>query len=292
MRRIIYFTLSSFCLCVNAQTIQFIDKLDNTPVSFASVSWNNGGTFTDESGTIVLGTDDVKQIRFSHICYNDTTIRPLKGMQKVYVTPKAYTLDNIEICAKERKRIKLRSIGLSNLKSESGFGGKNGMEMALYIGNHKAEETTYIHNIQACLDFINGEIKNRNIIDAELRFDIRDCVIRNGNYFPGNKSYIHGGVLYRGVKKSGLKKIPLLQPIVFPKEGVFVTIEWICPGKKINDITNAGIMATVQAPKVETYIKESGKWLLIQDRDFEKKFSQEYLKGKYRNIKIGLQVSK
>ena len=292
MKTAILIILSTFYVCAKAQTIQFIDKLNNLPVSYATVSWNGESTFTDETGTIVLGSGNVKQIKFSHICYNDTIISIAKGSQKVFVTPKSYTLDNVEICAKSCKKLKLRNVGLANSKTKFGFGGKNGMMMALYIAHDNVNETSYIHSIQACLDYINEKIKNRNVIDAELRFDIRNCTFQNGKRLPGNQSYINGGVVYKGKKKSGLKTIPLSHPIVFPKEGVFVTIEWICPGKSRNDVTNAGIKGTLQTSNVQTYTNESGKWELIKDVDSIKRIVQEYLNGKYPNIKIGLQISR
>ena len=37
------------------------------------------------------------------------------------------------------------------------FGGKNGMMMALYIAHDNVNETSYIHSIQACLDYINSD---------------------------------------------------------------------------------------------------------------------------------------
>ena len=47
MKTAILIILSTFYVCAKAQTIQFIDKLNNLPVSYATVSWNGESTFTD-----------------------------------------------------------------------------------------------------------------------------------------------------------------------------------------------------------------------------------------------------
>lgn len=292
MKKAILLLLFIVSIYSKAQTIQFIDRHTSSPVSYASISWNGVSTFTDEYGKIDLGSTNAKHIKFTHICYRDTVINDIKGSPKVYVSPKAYTLDNISIFAKSNKKNILQNIGYTKYKSKSGNGGKNGLMMAVYIANSNINKDTYIHSILACLDYINEKIKNRRVIDAELRFDIRCCAYQNGKRFPGNKSYIKGGIVYKGQKKSGMKTISLEQPIIFPKEGVFVTVEWICPGKLQEEITNAGVKTTTEDQNIQTYIKEHGSWILLKYTESEKRFCKEYFNGKYRNLKVGLQVSR
>ena len=43
---------------------------------------------------------------------------------------------------------------------------------------------------------------------------------------------------------------------------------------------------------IQTYIKEHGSWILLKYTESEKRFCKEYFNGKYRNLKVGLQVSR
>lgn len=281
---------------MNSQYLYLLDKDTKSSVSYVTIELPNGERYySDKNGKLGI-PNGIAFLKCSHICYKDTIIY-VKQLEdnKVYLTQYAHELGNITISAKNKK-IKTKELGYTNGKRLHGHRGKNGFMMAVYIpANANKNKNEYIQAITADIVYDDKmKLKKGNVYTGEVRFDLRksDTV---QDIMPCNTSLIGGGKIYNGKKKTGKKIIKLDHPIIFPKEGLFVIIEWIYPYKMNDqDLLDPYIRTTPSSNKDNTWIlwkSNNWKWILeCQDKGILH-IRNTYFKGKILNAKLGVIVS-
>jgi hypothetical protein len=210
------------------------DADSKNPVEYANVFVGNVVYYTDKDGSVDI-PDETSQIKISHICYKDTMVMLSQVIQNVVsLSPKAYDIP--EIVVGKPKFHKQRYVGLPMKKESLYFGGRSGMSVGVYLPYQDDYEGKAISGIIADL----YDAKTIGVYDQKekvvLRFDLR--LPDADTKAPSDYSLIEGGILYDG--KSGRRtSIPLEYPISFPRQGIYVVIEWMVEGEcKTNVLYN------------------------------------------------------
>ena len=282
------------------QTMTVKDSITNEPVPFVSVYFgNDSGGYTDEHGAIAIPSE-IEQIRFSHICYESKSIAKVTvDSQTIFLVPKSINLDEVTISAKVPKRIKTTEVGLMKAKTQTKHKGANGFEMALFIPYDSTwTETPYIHSILASLDYtthwlVFTEIKNP--IYATLRFDL--CLPDAKTNAPKDESIIGGGIILPSSQKLGKDGISLINPIPFPRTGVFVVVEWITT-VQVSESCNLipSLNMSLDEKENRTWNKKTFRgmdWMQEQNEPaYQNEEAQVFYKGRTPSAKLGLKISK
>ena len=293
-----------------SQTIIVKDSITNESIPFVSVYFGNDtGGYTDENGKITI-PNEAEQIWLSHICYETKSISKITAdSQTIILVPKSINLDEVAISAKVPKRIKTTAVGLMKAKTQTKHKGANGFEMALFIPYDSTwAETPYIHSILASLDYsthylVFTEIKNP--IYATLRFDLRLPDAKTGA--PKDESLINGGIILPSSQKLGKDGISLINPIPFPRTGVFVVVEWITTAQ-VSESCNLvpSLNMTLNEKENRTwnkktfFAKQSGgaerrgmDWMQEQNEPaYQNEEAKVFYKGRTPSAKLGLKISK
>ena len=283
-----------------AQTVIVKDSITNEPVPFVSVYFgNDSGGYTDEQGSIVI-PNGAKQIRLSHICYETKSVTTAAvAAQTIFLVPKSINLGEVAVVAKSPKRIKVAEVGLTKAKTQTKHKGANGFEMALFIPYASTwTETPYIHSILASLDYsthylVFTEIKNP--IYATLRFDLRLPDAKTNA--PKDESIIGGGIILPSSQKLGKDGISLINPIPFPRTGVFVVVEWITT-EQVSESCNLipSLNMSLDEKENKTWNKKTFRgmdWMQEQNEPaYQNEEAQVFYKGRTPSAKLGLKISK
>ena len=282
------------------QTMTVKDSITNEPIPFVSVYFGNDtGGYTDENGKIAI-PNEAAQIRLSHICYETKSISKITAdSQTIILVPKRINLDEVAISAKVPKRIKTTEVGSMKAKTQTKHKGANGFEMTLFIPYDSTwTETPYIHSILASLDYsthylVFTEIKNP--IYATLRFDLRLPDAKTNA--PKDESIIGGGIILPSSQKLGKDGISLINPIPFPRTGVFVVVEWITT-VQVSESCNLipSLNMTLDEVDNRTWNKKTFRgmdWMQEQNEPaYQNEEAQVFYKGRTPSAKLGLKVSK
>jgi hypothetical protein len=283
-----------------AQTIIVKDSITHEAVPFVSFYFGKeSGGYTDEKGAIAI-PNEAAQIRLSHICYETKSISKITAdSQTIFLVPKSINLDEVAISAKVPKRIKTTEVGLMKTKTQTKHKGANGFEMALFIPYDSTwAETPYIHSILASLDYtthylVFTEIKTP--IYATLRFDLRLPDSKTGA--PKDESLIDGGIILPSSKKLSKDGISLIRPILFPRTGVFVVVEWITTAQ-VSESCNLvpSLNMTLNENGNRTWNKKTFRgmdWMQEQDESaYKNEEAQVLYKGRTPSAKLGLKITK
>ena len=282
------------------QTMTVKDSITNEPIPFVSVYFGNDtGGYTDENGKIAI-PNEAAQIRLSHICYETKSISKITAdSQTIILVPKSINLDEVAISARIPKRIKTTEVGSMKAKTQTKHKGANGFEMALFIPYDSTwTETPYIHSILASLDYsthylVFTEIKNP--IYATLRFDLRLPDAKTNA--PKDESIIGGGIILPSSQKLGKDGISLINPIPFPRTGVFVVVEWITT-VQVSESCNLipSLNMSLDEKENRTWNKKTFRgmdWMQEQNEPaYQNEEAQVFYKGRTPSAKLGLKISK
>ena len=95
-----------------AQNIQILDSLDQSPISYATIAFGNGlGTFADEEGMFLFSKNkykDVDTIYISSIGYNEKIIPVAQLPEKIYVQPDITALEEVIVSVPKRGKFKTK----------------------------------------------------------------------------------------------------------------------------------------------------------------------------------------
>ena len=282
------------------QTMTVKDSITNEPIPFVSVYFGKeSGGYTDENGKITI-PNEAEQIWLSHICYETKSISKITAdSQTIILVPKSINLDEVAISAKVPKRIKTTAVGLMKAKTQTKHKGANGFEMALFIPYDSTwTESPYIQSILASLDYsthwlVFTEIKTP--IYATLRFDLRLPDAKTGA--PKDESIIGGGIILPSSQKLGKDGISLINPIPFPRTGVFVVVEWITTAQ-VSESCNLvpSLNMTLDEVDNRTWNKKTFRgmdWMQEQNEPaYQNEEAQVFYKGRTPSAKLGLKISK
>jgi len=300
-KAIITALLALIVIVANAQQrLTVRDSLTQEPIAYTSVWFGNeAGGYTDESGTIEI-PEGTKRIRLSHICYETRSISIADNSgQTVLLVPKSVNLGEVSVSAKAPKRMKTTTAGLTKEKTQTCHRGANGFEMALFIPYDSTwTEAPYIHSILASLDYSTHWLTFTTIktpIYAMLRFDLRLPDAQTGA--PRDESIINGGIIIQPSQRIGKDDVKLANPILFPKTGVFIVVEWITTAA-VSESQNLvpALNMTLNAKENDTWNKKTFQgmeWMREEDEPiYQDESAREVYKGRIPSAKLGLEISK
>lgn len=300
-KAIITALLALIVIVANAQQrLTVRDSLTQEPIAYTSVWFGNeAGGYTDESGTIEI-PEGTKRIRLSHICYETRSISIADNSgQTVLLVPKSVNLGEVSVSAKAPKRMKTTTAGLTKVKTQTCHRGANGFEMALFIPYDSTwTEAPYIHSILASLDYSTHWLTFTTIktpIYAMLRFDLRLPDAQTGA--PRDESIINGGIIIQPSQRIGKDDVKLANPILFPKTGVFIVVEWITTAA-VSESQNLvpALNMTLNAKENDTWNKKTFQgmeWMREEDEPiYQDESAREVYKGRIPSAKLGLEISK
>lgn len=282
------------------QRLTVRDSLTQEPIAYTSVWFGNeAGGYTDESGTIEI-PEGTKRIRLSHICYETRSISIADNSgQTVLLVPKSVNLGEVSVSAKAPKRMKTTTAGLTKEKTQTCHRGANGFEMALFIPYDSTwTKAPYIHSILASLDYSTHWLTFTTIktpIYAMLRFDLRLPDAQTGA--PRDESIINGGIIIQPSQRIGKDDVKLANPILFPKTGVFIVVEWITTAA-VSESQNLvpALNMTLNAKENDTWNKKTFQgmeWMREEDEPiYQDESAREVYKGRIPSAKLGLEISK
>lgn len=300
-KAIITALLALIVIVANAQQrLTVRDSLTQEPIAYTSVWFGNeAGGYTDESGTIEI-PEGTKRIRLSHICYETRSISIADNSgQTVLLVPKSVNLGEVSVSAKAPKRMKTTTAGLTKEKTQTCHRGANGFEMALFIPYDSTwTNAPYIHSILASLDYSTHWLTFTTIktpIYAMLRFDLRLPDAQTGA--PRDESIINGGIIIQPSQRIGKDDVKLANPILFPKTGVFIVVEWITTAA-VSESQNLvpALNMTLNAKENDTWNKKTFQgmeWMREEDEPiYQDESAREVYKGRIPSAKLGLEISK
>ena len=300
-KAIITALLALIVIVANAQQrLTVRDSLTQEPIAYTSVWFGNeAGGYTDESGTIEI-PEGTKRIRLSHICYETRSVSIADNSgQTVLLVPKSVNLGEVSVSAKAPKRMKTTTAGLTKEKTQTCHRGANGFEMALFIPYDSTwTEAPYIHSILASLDYSTHWLTFTTIktpIYAMLRFDLRLPDAQTGA--PRDESIINGGIIIQPSQRIGKDDVKLANPILFPKTGVFIVVEWITTAA-VSESQNLvpALNMTLNAKENDTWNKKTFQgmeWMREEDEPiYQDESAREVYKGRIPSAKLGLEISK
>ena len=285
-----------FLLCmVSASSFAFAQKMicvkekdSGQPIPYANIYMDEAVYYTDKDGALEL-PNKASTIRISHICYVDTILNlaELKG-NDVFISSKTYQIPEITIGKSSHGN---RQIGPMWKKEHLYYGGRSGLLLGVFLPYQQEYEGKLINSIVADLYHNKKLVGNYDEIkNAVLRFDLRlpDAQTKA----PSSTSLIGGGVIYDS-KSGGSITIPLESPIVFPRTGLFVSVEWIVKGEcKETVLYNPHIRMSKSKSQSVTWQKRiyrQESWV-DWNRDEAMQNLQSSIQAKALNANIGVRI--
>ena len=285
-----------FLLCmVSAPSFAFAQKMicgkekdSGQPIPYANIYMDDAAYYTDKDGALEL-PNKASAIRISHICYVDTILNlaELKG-NDIFISPKTYQISEITIGKSSHGN---RQIGSIWQKERLYYGGRSGLLLGVFLPYQQEYEGKLVNSIVADLYHNKKLVGNYNEIEnAVLRFDLRlpDAQTKA----PSSTSLIGGGVIYDS-KSGGSITIPLESPIVFPRTGLFVIVEWIVKGEcKETVLYNPHIRMSKSKSQSVTWQKRiyrQESWV-DWNRDEAMQNLQSSIQAKALNANIGVRI--
>ncbi|MCU0445255.1 MAG: carboxypeptidase-like regulatory domain-containing protein [Microscillaceae bacterium] len=203
------------------------DKQANKPVSFATIfnPINQTGTHSDEDGIFYIECQ--KNIKISHISYEDKFIDCNSTSDTLYLTSKNVILDVIEITS-QRKRDKIKKnelidAGVGNGRSKLHYAGIK--EAALFIEN-PISRTCYIYEVFFSFNNVrfDGEKKLKG---KDMMISIKLYGKSQYNFEPSNL-LVEKQITERLQANSESLRLNLISHAIdFPSEGAFLAIEFL-----------------------------------------------------------------
>lgn len=207
----------SSSLAQNSISLLIIDSDSKEAVPFVKVTVKNKnrGTYSNEKGIVSLDNLMIKDTLYiNHIGYESKLllVKNLKYLKQISLIPTTYILNETTIKASNYKET---LIGYSRIKSNSTLGTSIiGSETAVLI------EPENITN--AYINEIIFKIRNKSKNNPIVRFHL----YKNKKGFPGEEIFIKDNLFT--IKSKNKVKINIQnENIKLPKQGIFVSLEWI-----------------------------------------------------------------
>lgn len=210
------------------KTIFIKDSITQEAVPFAAIQFVNkqNGIYADESGKAII-PDSVQEILISQIAYDKKLIdvQKISNNAIILLPPNSYTLPEVTASNISSKR---KEIGYLQKKGSNGLIAFPNTNFALFI----PYDNTWISqpHITAIIAYLND-----NVVKSEkypstrcnICFDLR---LPDKGGLPSDISLLEKRIINNSTKiYRGKETIKLKEPIPFPKEGVFIVIDFITP---------------------------------------------------------------
>lgn len=203
-------------LMVSAQEkeIKILNSENNKPISYANIKFlkSKKGTFSDEKGIFLISNNEIDSLLISVLGFEDKVLSVSKIKDTIFLIPKTITL---------------KEITLSNKKAEYGYFKKtrkfirsvlNRVIVAMYIPNNNIDNQEYITTL-------HYRIKKYGTKPSIVRPHLYSVNKKNGN---PNKELLNNNIIVDVEDKNNILSIDISKMnIIFPKDGIFVALEWV-----------------------------------------------------------------
>lgn len=204
-------------------TITVIDSLTREPIPYASVCFIElkSGTYTNDYGSFKLDSAN-NSCYISHIGYLPRMVRHSISVDTIKLQPETYSLDEVKVSPKKNKG---EEVGFTNYKSQFFCSGFSGSEIAVYIPNNSGQ-TKYIKEVKICFG-TQQRIKEFMGINFVSVFKINFYSKKTDTFIP-DSSLLSKDLVYTSkiIKPNTILDLSD-QYIRLPKEGAFLSIEWV-----------------------------------------------------------------
>lgn len=272
---------NNFCIAQIKGVVQNSETQLPIPYTNIWIVGENIGTTSDENGQFILEhIDSQKTIVFSGIGYQTLEIMLSKGNHTVTLSPQNIVLPEALVTAE--KAVKTTKLGGYKKSKINFYFGSNAQPVirARYFPFDIAHENTLIKEVSI---HTRSEVK-------DARFHVR-LYAADEQGQPG--AFLHDKVI-KGIAKKGNQATSInlsTLDLTFPKEGVFVAIEWLIieqnqywtkgkdveTGQKTKEIAYAPLFGIVTSEQNEnSWIFENGQWQKVER-------NPDYLGKKERN---------
>ncbi|WP_445721583.1 hypothetical protein [Flavobacterium sp.] len=275
------------------QTVYLKDSLTKNTIPFVNAVYFNadnnisGGNYCDANGSLTIGDSKViNKIEFSCTGYESLIIEKALLQDTIYLKSSQITLNEVVLTNYSEKDLNL--IGYNNLKKKFSISGGKGIECSVFIENNfKAEK-----KIQSFLFRVEKKNKKRVAVRIHLYKS-------NSDNEPAEELIKNDIIYYVDKSTKGEFEVNLSSyNLVFPKEGVFIGIEWLGIVGSSGDFLNDNISNIIKIEyndnidKPITFFRNRfkiGEW---NNTEQLKKNLGETIKFKnYPNASFGIKVS-
>ncbi|MDR1054979.1 MAG: carboxypeptidase-like regulatory domain-containing protein [Prevotellaceae bacterium] len=261
-----------------------IDSVTKQAIPYAAVLFHSydNGLYTDSTGVFYASKSEI--ITLSHLSYCHKTIE-LSSITDEFIelVPKSYSLNEAIVTPNHKKTLKGKEIGYKNLGTRTKYSGTRGTIIAVYIPNNETNKQQFISKILIELD------KEKKDEDGLFRLHLFNA---EGWLKPPQSEILFSDKIYPSAtqsKKSFSEDVSEFG-IIFPKEGIYLGIEWLATADRIMGrplSTNPFLGLTNKCNENYTWIKNiwSNEWIELKDTDIVK-----LGKYKYLNAKISIEI--
>ena len=295
--KIVTLFLFASLLTFGQEKIVFIkDSITQEVVPFAAIQFmdKQSGIYADENGKAVI-PDSVHHILISQIAYHakDAKLQAIENNSTILLAPSPYILPEVIVSNISAKR---KEIGFLQKKGSNGVIATPNTNFALFIPYDSSwNSQPYVTAIISYLDDIKGS-KDTPVTKCNICFDLR---LSNENGTPSNVSLLEKRIINNSTKTyNGKETVKLTEPILFPKEGLFIVIDFITPNNPnprllINptlDVTGAGSINQTWSRSIE----KDFKWEKLDRENKEWGSLIPFYYGEkatIMNLRAGLQIA-
>jgi hypothetical protein len=200
-------------------TLQFtiLDSTTHSPIPYVIILSEKSIFYTDSLGKLRLKEESIKgkNIEIHCLGYESKLLTyEIDLNEKIFLKPKINLLSELAVSSKARK------IKIGDIKNnESGTTDRHGDLTAMFF-NKPNENTFFIDKL-----FIPYCIKGKSV-----KTKLRIHILSVGEDKAPDKELLNQNIILTPLKKKGILEVNIESSnIVFPKEGIFVGIEWLYP---------------------------------------------------------------
>jgi hypothetical protein len=190
-----------------------------------------------------------------------------------------------EVIVTNRTYVK-KEIGFHKSKTNNGHGGGTGYLMALFVPyNNQWQVNPLISQVHATLQKF---ILDNRPYKALLRFDLQLPDKFTGA--PDGITLLNKDLIYKSNVFNKYVNLTIPSPVIFPKEGVFIIVEWLNDSPTFKQL-DPTISLTVAEQTDVTWLRRQFKgenWRLCSKDPGEKRVNEILYKGKTPNLCLGL----
>jgi hypothetical protein len=217
--KILTIILTASGIIHSQNTLQFtiLDSTTHSPIPYVIILSEKSIFYTDSLGKLSLEEESIKGKSIEIHCLGYESKLLTYGIdlkEKILLKPKINLLSELAVSSKARK------LNIGNAKNnQSGVTDRHGDLMAMFFSKPN-ENTFFIDKL-----FIPYNIKGKNV-----KTKLRIHILSVGEDKAPDKELLNQNIILTPLKKKGILEVNIESSnIVFPKEGIFVGIEWLYP---------------------------------------------------------------
>lgn len=292
---VVFYFISLF-IFAQQKTIFVKDSITQEAVPFVAIQFvdKQSGIYSDENGKAII-PDSVQHILISQIAYHtkEANLQAIENNATVLLTPSPNILPEVVISNISSKR---KEIGFLRKKGSNGLIATPNTNFALFIPYDSTwEAQPHITAIISYLDDIKGS-KEFPSAKCNICFDLR---LPDKSGTPSDISLLEKRIINNSAKfYRGKETVKLKEPISFPKEGVFIVIDFITPNNSnLRLLISPTLDVTGAGSKNQTWSRSlvnNFQWEKITPKNKEWGSLISYFygdKATTMNLRAGLQIT-